>query len=151
MLTFKGRGDFSLPALIAAMLFRARSVKGALASHSSRDIWGFGCNVGVGGAAWRRGALERAADMSPQRSHSGSECGQTSASSEKSPLSYYNIPVSTVHVTSENEKKKGTTSYDTTLSAHGDGSSGEITGNDSLRDLTDKSVALNFSIDAILR
>lgn len=54
MLTFKGRGDFSPATLIEATLLRARSLKGALASHSSRDIWGFGCNVEVGGAAERR-------------------------------------------------------------------------------------------------
>lgn len=51
---------------MAATLLRARSLKGALASHSSREIWGFGGNVGVGGAAGRRCALDRTADIVPQ-------------------------------------------------------------------------------------
>lgn len=62
-LTLRGRGDFSLAALMAATLLRARSLKGALASHSSREIWGFGCGVGVGGAAGRRCVFGRTADI----------------------------------------------------------------------------------------
>lgn len=63
VLTFSGRGDFSLAALMTATLLRARSLKGALASHSSREIWGFGCSVGVGGAPGRRCVPDRTADM----------------------------------------------------------------------------------------
>jgi hypothetical protein len=63
MATFRGRGDFSLATLMAATLLRARSLKGALASHSSREIWGFGCNVGIGGAAGRRCVVDRTADI----------------------------------------------------------------------------------------
>lgn len=85
VLTFKGRGDFSFAALIAAMLLRARSLKGALASHSSREIWGFGCDVGVGGAAGRRCAFDRTADIVPQR-YEKFKSGGLDRHSSRSPL-----------------------------------------------------------------
>lgn len=52
--TLSGRGVFSLAALTTATLLSARSLRGALASHSSMVSCGLGRGVDVAGMPARR-------------------------------------------------------------------------------------------------